>query len=206
MRKVATVSIWFFGLSSLTHAASNAGVLSISGAMSGNGQIAMTMPKPVVRLPLSETQAGPTRSVVAFQTSLPEGSILVRTAERKLYYILPAGQAIAFRVGVGREGFAWSGVNAISRKAQWPDWRPPAEMIAREMNGGHIIPTFMPGGPKNPLGARALYIGQTDFRIHGTDKPWSIGHAASSGCIRMLNENVTELYDLVKVGAKVVVE
>ena len=154
----------------------------------------------------SAKELGPTRVEINFATALPSGSILVRTHERRLYFILPAGRAIAYTVAVGREGFSWHGSNQVSRKAEWPDWRPPPEMLAREADSGHIIPTLVKGGPGNPLGARALYIGDTAYRIHGTDKPWSIGQASSSGCIRMLNENVTELYDLVKLGAKVVVE
>lgn len=150
--------------------------------------------------------SGPDRSVINFETTLTPGSILVRTAERKLYFILPEGQAIMYRVGVGREGFSWSGRNQISRKAVWPKWTPPKVMIKREAERGHIIPEFMEGGANNPLGARALYIGGTDFRIHGTTQPWSIGHAVSSGCIRMLNEHVIDLYDRVKIGAKIVVE
>ena len=149
---------------------------------------------------------GPTRIEIDFVTALPAGSILVRARERKLYFILPAGRAIAYTVAVGREGYSWHGSNQVSRKAEWPDWRPPPEMLAREAESGHIIPTLVKGGPHNPLGARALYIGDTAYRIHGTDKPWSIGQASSSGCIRMLNEDVTELYDRVKLGAKVVVE
>ena len=116
------------------------------------------------------------------------------------------GQAIADSVGVGRDGFSWKGTNVVTRKAEWPDWRPPSEMIAREAANGHVIPDVVPGGPSNPLGARALYIGDTEYRIHGTNQPWSVGHASSSGCIRMLNANVVELYGLVQVGAKVVVE
>ena len=161
------------------------------------------------QLPNSYAQddvSGPNRAIINFNSALAPGSILVRTAERKLYFILPQGQAIMYRVGVGREGFSWSGTNSISRKATWPDWRPPAVMIKREAQRGHIIPDFMAGGPQNPLGARALYIGSTDFRIHGTTQPWSIGHAVSSGCIRMLNEHVIDLFNRAKVGAKVVVE
>jgi lipoprotein-anchoring transpeptidase ErfK/SrfK len=150
--------------------------------------------------------SGPNRSIIDFESQLAPGSVLVRTQERKLYFILPAGQAIMYRVGVGREGFQWSGQNRISRKAMWPDWTPPAIMIEREAKKGHIIPAHMDGGPTNPLGARAMYIGSTDFRIHGTTQPWSIGHAVSSGCIRMLNEHVIDLFDRVKVGARVVVE
>ena len=143
---------------------------------------------------------------ISFQSLLPEGSILVKTGRRKLYYILPNGQAIEYNVGVGREGFTWSGSNSVSRKAEWPDWRPPQEMIRREAEKGHLLPEMMPGGPSNPLGARAIYIGDTEFRIHGTTQPWSIGQAVSSGCIRMMNEEVMDLYDRVEVGAQVVVE
>ena len=150
--------------------------------------------------------SGPDRAIINFETTLKPGSILVRTAERKLYFILNDGQAIMYRVGVGREGFSWSGQNQISRKAVWPKWTPPRVMIKREAERGHIIPDFMEGGSNNPLGARALYIGGTDFRIHGTTQPWSIGHAVSSGCIRMLNEHVIDLFNRASVGARVVVE
>ena len=171
-------------------------------------QVAMPIRRGAVDLraaPIDDV-SGPDRAVINFETSLKPGSILIRTSERKLYFILPDGQAIMYRVGVGREGFTWSGTNRISRKAEWPDWRPPAVMITREAERGHIIPDYMPGGPQNPLGARAMYIGGTDFRIHGTTQPWSIGHAVSSGCIRMLNEHVIDLFNRVEVGAKVVVE
>lgn len=181
------------------------GVVRITGSMNGDIEIPVMSNSSPTNIIMGEV-TGPDRAVIAFTTDLTAGSILVRTKERKLYFILPQGQAIAYKVGVGREGFSWSGTNVISRKAQWPIWRPPAEMIKREQALGHIIPAMMLGGPQNPLGARALYLGDTDFRIHGTDKPWSIGHAVSSGCIRMLNEHVSELYDLVQVGAKVVVE
>lgn len=156
--------------------------------------------------PQVDDLSGPNRAIIDFQTELEPGSILVRTGERKLYFILPEGKAIMYRVGVGREGFSWSGTNVITRKAEWPSWHPPAVMISREAERGHIIPDFMPGGPENPLGARAMYIGDTEFRIHGTTQPWSIGHAVSSGCIRMLNEHVIDLYNRVEIGARVVVE
>jgi len=148
----------------------------------------------------------PTHRIVNFDRGLDPGSILVRTAERRLYYVLPGNRAIVYEVGVGRDGFTWSGTNRVSRKAEWPDWRPPQEMITREARRGRHIPDFMPGGPENPLGARAIYIGDTEFRIHGTSQPWSIGQAVSSGCIRMMNEEVIDLYDRVAVGAVVVVE
>ena len=143
---------------------------------------------------------------IAFNSLLPAGSILVSTGKRRLYYILPEGQAIEYKVGVGREGFTWTGANTVSRKAEWPDWRPPPEMIKREAKRGHMLPEVMEGGPENPLGARAIYIGDTQFRIHGTTQPWSIGKAVSSGCIRMMNEEVIDLYDRVAIGAEVVVE
>ncbi len=143
---------------------------------------------------------------VAFNSDLAPGSILVRTSERKLYYILPDGKAIQYSVGVGREGFTWSGTNKVSRKSEWPDWHPPQEMIEREAAKGHNIPDYLPGGPDNPLGARAIYIGSTQFRIHGTTQPWSIGQAVSSGCIRMMNEEVIDLYQRVSIGATVVVQ
>jgi lipoprotein-anchoring transpeptidase ErfK/SrfK len=144
--------------------------------------------------------------VIDFPSPLAEGSVLVRTSARRLYFIMPDGKAIEYHVGVGRDGFTWSGTDAISRKAEWPDWRPPPEMIARERRKGHNLQAFVPGGPGNPLGARALYIGETAFRIHGTTEPWSIGQAVSSGCIRMFNAEVIDLYDRVALGATVVVE
>lgn len=144
--------------------------------------------------------------VVTFPSQLSPGSILIRTGARRLYFILPEGRAIEYRVGVGREGFTWSGTETVSRKAVWPAWRPPAEMIARERRTGHQLPSYMPGGPDNPLGARAIYIGGTAYRIHGTNEPWSIGQPVSSGCIRMINAEVIDLYSRVRVGATVVVE
>jgi lipoprotein-anchoring transpeptidase ErfK/SrfK len=144
--------------------------------------------------------------VIDFASPLAAGSILVRTGARRLYFILDGGRAIEYHVGVGREGFTWSGTNVITRKAEWPDWRPPPEMIARERARGHELAPLVPGGPGNPLGARALYRGDTLFRIHGTTEPWSIGQAVSSGCIRMVNAEVIDLYDRVALGAAVVVE
>jgi lipoprotein-anchoring transpeptidase ErfK/SrfK len=146
------------------------------------------------------------RKTVPFDRSLAPGSILVKTEERKLYFVLPNRKALQYSVGVGREGFTWSGTNRISGKAEWPTWTPPAVMVAREAERGHNLPQSMPGGPDNPLGARAMYIGHTDFRIHGTTQPWSIGKAVSSGCIRMVNSDVIDLYSRVKIGSLVVVE
>lgn len=133
------------------------------------------------------------------------GSIIVQTPERALYFVTGPGQARRYSVGVGREGFQWSGASTIVNKAEWPTWRPPEEMIKREAAKGHILPPEMAGGPENPLGARAMYIGGKLYRIHGTNSPGSIGTAASSGCIRMMNADVIELYDKVKVGARVYV-
>jgi lipoprotein-anchoring transpeptidase ErfK/SrfK len=133
------------------------------------------------------------------------GSIIVDTPNHSLYYVLDGSQARRYKVGVGRDGFRWSGNSKIVAKTEWPTWRPPAVMIKREAAKGHMLPDMMQGGPENPLGARAMYIGGTMFRIHGTNNPASIGGNVSSGCIRMMNTDVTDLYDLVKVGARVYV-
>jgi lipoprotein-anchoring transpeptidase ErfK/SrfK len=115
--------------------------------------------------------------------------------------VQPGGKAIRYGIGVGRPGFTWAGVKQVSRKAEWPDWRPPAEMLKRRPD----LPPFMAGGPNNPLGARAMYLGDSLYRIHGSNEPWTIGQAVSSGCIRLRNEDVVDLYERVKVGTKVVV-
>jgi len=175
------------------------GTFEISGGL-GAGEASAPLPGSTVLY--GETS----RRVVEFATDLPPGTVLVKTDERRLYYVLPGGRAIMYGVGVGRDGFAWSGTAVVSRKAEWPDWRPPQEMIEREAGRGRVIPQFMAGGPDNPLGARAIYIGDTEYRIHGTAQPWSIGRAMSSGCIRLLNEEVIDLYERVEVGALVVVE
>jgi lipoprotein-anchoring transpeptidase ErfK/SrfK len=133
------------------------------------------------------------------------GSIVVRTPERALYLVTGPGEARRYKVGVGREGFQWSGTSSIVSKSEWPTWRPPQAMIKREAAKGNILPAEMEGGPGNPLGARALYIGGTMYRIHGTNAPGSIGGAVSSGCIRMMNTDVVDLYERVKIGAKVYV-
>lgn len=135
----------------------------------------------------------------------PANTIVVDTSERRLYYTLGDGRAIKYGVGVGKEGFTWSGTNRITRKAEWPGWTPPSQMRARERAKGRILPAHMPGGINNPLGARAMYIGSTLYRIHGTNQPWTIGQAMSSGCIRMANDDVTHLYNQVNVGTRVVV-
>jgi lipoprotein-anchoring transpeptidase ErfK/SrfK len=141
------------------------------------------------------------RAVVAFDTREAPGTIVIDTGGTALYYVLGGGRAIRYGVGVGREGFTWSGVQTISRKAEWPDWRPPAEMIARQP----YLPRFMAGGPGNPLGARAIYLGSSEYRIHGTNDPSTIGKFVSSGCIRMTNADVIDLFSRVNLGTRVVV-
>jgi lipoprotein-anchoring transpeptidase ErfK/SrfK len=141
------------------------------------------------------------RATVAFETREAPGTIIIDTGNTALYYVLGQGRAIRYGVGVGRDGFTWSGVQSISRKAEWPDWYPPAEMVARQP----YLPRFVAGGPGNPLGARAMYLGTSQYRIHGTNDPSTIGKFVSSGCIRMTNEDVTDLFSRVNVGTRVVV-
>ncbi len=138
---------------------------------------------------------------VAYATKEPAGTLIVDTPNTHLYYVLGNGRAIRYGVRVGRDGFTWTGVQKVSRKAEWPDWHPPTEMIERQP----YLPRFMAGGPGNPMGARAMYLGSTVFRIHGTNQPSTIGKFVSSGCIGMLNEDVSDLFDRVKVGTRVVV-
>lgn len=179
-----------------------------------SGQRRVYQPQqPVQQAAISPQQRAPSRQIdpmylpqtVVYNGKHGAGTIIVDTRDRFLYLVNGDGTAKRYGVGVGKAGFEWSGTERITRKAQWPDWRPPASMIAREKKKGRHLPSFMPGGPENPLGARALYLGSTLYRIHGTNQPWTIGQAMSSGCIRMRNEDVTDLYSRVKVGAKVVV-
>jgi lipoprotein-anchoring transpeptidase ErfK/SrfK len=141
------------------------------------------------------------RQEVAFATKEPAGTLVVDTPNTYLYYVLGGGRAIRYGVRVGRDGFTWTGVQKVSRKAEWPDWHPPTEMIERQP----YLPRFMAGGPGNPMGARAMYLGSTVYRIHGTNQPSTIGKFVSSGCIGMLNEDVSDLFERVKVGTRVVV-
>ncbi|MCA0277873.1 MAG: L,D-transpeptidase [Proteobacteria bacterium] len=143
---------------------------------------------------------------VAYDGAEQPGTIIIDTTENFLYLVEAGGQARRYGVGTGKPGFEWSGTHKVSSKREWPDWRPPAEMIARERAKGRVLPAMMQGGPENPLGARALYLGSTLYRIHGTNQPWTIGGAVSSGCIRMRNEDVMDLYERVPVGTKVVVK
>lgn len=141
--------------------------------------------------------------VVAYNSSEKAGTIIIDTQSRFLYLVMSDGKARRYGVGVGKAGFEWTGSEKITQKKEWPSWRPPSEMIAREKKKGRILPAFMEGGPQNPLGARALYLGSTLYRIHGTNQPWTIGQAVSSGCIRMRNQDVVDLYERARVGAKV---
>lgn len=142
------------------------------------------------------------REIVPFEDRYAPGTIVVSTSERRLYYVLGDGRAIRYGVGVGRPGFTWGGSHSITIKREWPDWRPPAAMLKRRPD----LPRYMEGGPDNPLGARAMYIGSTIYRIHGSNEPETIGEAVSSGCIRMTNDDVIDLYNRTKVGARVIVQ
>ncbi|WP_274425128.1 L,D-transpeptidase [Chelativorans sp. YIM 93263] len=146
-----------------------------------------------------------TRVVVPFTEPVPAGTIVISTSQRRLYLVQSNGKALQYTVGVGREGFSWSGRDRITEKREWPDWRPPEEMRRREAAKGNILPAHVEGGPNNPLGARALYIGNTLYRIHGTNQPWTVGQATSSGCIRLTNEDAIDLYERVATGATVIV-
>jgi lipoprotein-anchoring transpeptidase ErfK/SrfK len=152
-------------------------------------------------LTLFREQAIPRQTVIWRHAEYKPGEIVISTKERRLYYVLGGDRAIEYGVGVGREGFTWSGVKRISRKREWPDWRPPAPMLRRRPD----LPRHMAGGIENPLGARALYLGSSDYRIHGSNEPDTIGAAVSSGCIRMTNNDVIDLYGRARVGTKVTV-
>ncbi|ACK50022.1 ErfK/YbiS/YcfS/YnhG family protein [Methylocella silvestris BL2] len=143
----------------------------------------------------------PPRELVPYDGKYTAGTIVISTQERRLYYILPGNQAVRYGIGVGRPGFTWKGDKTVAMKREWPSWRPPAQMLRRRPD----LPRFMEGGPDNPLGARAMYLGGSLYRIHGSNEPQTIGQAVSSGCIRMTNEDVVDLYDRVRVGTKVIV-
>ncbi|QFU17036.1 L,D-transpeptidase [Microvirga thermotolerans] len=169
---------------------------------------AFTAIDPLTRQPLYgpenslNAQASPIpREIVSFDGRYAPGTIVVSTSERRLYFVLGDGKAVRYGVGVGRPGFTWAGSHSVTMKREWPDWRPPSSMLKRRPD----LPRYMAGGPDNPLGARALYIGSTIYRIHGSNEPETIGEAVSSGCIRMTNEDVIDLYNRAKVGARVVV-
>jgi lipoprotein-anchoring transpeptidase ErfK/SrfK len=141
------------------------------------------------------------RTTVAYAGRYSPGTVIVNTGERRLYYVTRPGEAIRYGIGVGRDGFRWSGVKTVSSKREWPDWTPPPQMLKRRPD----LPRHMKGGPENPLGARAIYLGSTLYRIHGSNEPETIGTAVSSGCFRMTNDDVIDLYERVRVGSKVVV-
>ncbi|WP_432443142.1 L,D-transpeptidase [Methylobacterium aquaticum] len=146
-------------------------------------------------------QQGVPRQTIGWNSPYKPGTVVISTSQRRLYYILPNQEAVQYGVGVGREGFSWSGTKTVTMKKEWPAWRPPEQMIKRRPD----LPRYMAGGNDNPLGARALYLGSSLYRIHGSNEPETIGAAVSSGCIRMTNRDVIDLYDRVKVGTKVVV-
>lgn len=139
--------------------------------------------------------------MVDYASRQAPGTVIIDTGNTFLYFVLNDRQAMRYGIGVGREGFTWSGEQTVARKAEWPDWHPPVEMIGRQP----YLPRFMAGGPGNPLGARAMYLGETEYRIHGTNNPDTIGKRVSSGCIRLTNDDVMDLYERVKIGAKVIV-
>lgn len=141
------------------------------------------------------------RQMVSIDPKYAPGNIVINTSERRLYYVTSRGQAIRYGVGVGRDGFRWSGVKTVSAKKEWPSWTPPSQMLKRRPD----LPRYMPGGIDNPLGARAMYLGSSLYRIHGSNEPETIGQAVSSGCFRMTNDDVVDLYNRVRVGATVYV-
>ncbi|WP_432211989.1 L,D-transpeptidase [Bosea vestrisii] len=150
---------------------------------------------------VSITEGPYARQMVLFRSNEAPGTVVIHSGERFLYIVQGNGRALRYGIGVGREGFTWSGQVQVSRKAEWPDWRPPPEMIQRQP----YLPRFMAGGPGNPMGARALYLGSTVFRVHGTNQPETIGQAISSGCFRLANGDIVDLYDRVPVGTKVII-
>lgn len=160
-------------------------------------------PRPGYKLKSNKVRLAPEfrRQIVAYKTNQKAGTIIVNTGEKHLYLVLGDGKALRYGIGTARSGFEWSGTHKVSNKREWPGWTPPAEMKRRQPN----LPDYMPGGINNPLGARAIYIGSTLYRIHGTNEPWTIGQDVSSGCIRMVNDDVEDLYARVKIGAKVIV-
>ena len=160
-------------------------------------------PAPLVEPPKADAgvPGALVRQVVDYASRQAPGTVIIDTGNTFLYFVLNDRQAMRYGIGVGREGFTWSGEQTVARKAEWPDWHPPVEMVSRQP----YLPRFMAGGPGNPLGARAMYLGETEYRIHGTNNPDTIGKKVSSGCIRLTNDDVTDLYERVKVGAKVIV-
>ena len=193
-------------------------VITLSGAVLGlsllagpavalqSDMIDLETRQPLIQNPAALNQGRPQQSAipretVAYNGPHAPGTIIISTVERRLYFVLPNQQAVKYGVGVGRPGFEWSGTKTVSQKKEWPDWTPPAQMLKRRPD----LPRHMKGGPENPLGARAMYLGSSLYRIHGSNEPDTIGQAVSSGCIRMTNEDVTDLFERVKVGTRVTV-
>ncbi len=197
----ATVRTVLFARMVLAGAFATAAVIP-PGALAAAQQVAMAVDEGAAPASDEEQPGGAsTRQIVSFQTNEVAGTIIIDTKNRFLYLVQPNNRAIRYGIGVGRDGFRWSGQEKISRKEEWPDWRPPQEMLGRQP----YLPRFMAGGDGNPMGARALYLGQSVFRIHGTNRPETIGQAVSSGCFRLVNDDVVDLYDRVQVGTKVIV-
>ena len=181
-----------------------AGVAFSAAALASNAIIDPLAREPIQQTTTTSQQPKATavpRQVVKFDGQYAPGTIVVSTKERRMYYVLGDGTAIRYGVGVGRPGFEWGGTMVVTQKREWPDWRPPAQMLQRRPD----LPRYMKGGPDNPLGARALYLGSSLYRIHGSNEPETIGQAVSSGCIRMVNEDVIDLYSRAQVGTRVVV-
>ncbi len=186
---VLLAATWIGAASAAPFPTSNSGRLSVPVALSSASELAPDL-APRLR-----------RQVVSYRTQAVAGSIVIDTAQTYLYYVLSDGTAIRYGIGVGRDGFTWAGAETVTRMAEWPDWTPPQEMIVRQP----YLPRWMAGGEGNPLGARGIYLGSTVYRIHGTNMPETIGHKVSSGCIRMLNADVIDLYSRVNVGTRGIV-
>jgi len=202
LSKIALVAEILAAAVVLAATQANAGPLDAFAMLPpGNAQLQAQPPADDQEQPATQLPDNLQRQVVAYRGSEAPGTIIIDTPHTYLYLVLGGGRAMRYGIGVGREGFTWSGVQQISRKSEWPDWYPPPEMVARQP----YLPRFVGGGPGNPLGARAMYLGGTQYRIHGTNDPSTIGKQVSSGCIRMTNEDVTDLYSRVGIGTKVVV-
>jgi len=201
-------SIFTRKLGRFARAAALATAYLCAGAFVPNAQAAvMSADEVTAIMPIAKPNPGLTKlsfkrgKIIEFSTTYAPGSIIVVTRTNNLYFVLGGGKAVQYRVATAKKGFEWSGAHHVSSKTTWPDWRPPKQMRERRPE----LPEYMAGGPENPLGARAIYLGSSIYRIHGTNTPSSIGKRASSGCIRMLNSDVTELYQNVRIGALVVV-
>ena len=200
-RAVLAAVVCVFSLSAFTDAAQAAQgffMFDLPGSSFHDGK-----PRQGLKLKSNKVRLAPEfrRQVVAYKSNQKAGTIVVNTGEKHLYLVLGNGKALRYGIGTAKSGFEWSGTHRVSNKREWPGWTPPAEMKKRRPE----LPDYMPGGINNPLGARAIYIGSTLYRIHGTNEPWTIGQDVSSGCIRMVNDDVEDLYKRVKIGAKVIV-